>query len=361
MRVLENQKTSMRSVGEELARLTREGELYERLTENKVRCHACGHRCLILDGHDGVCRVRFNRGGTLQVPHGYVAALQCDPIEKKPFFHVLPGARAMSFGMLGGDYHCGYCQNWLTSQTLRDPASVAPVTLISPAEFCDLAEEYGADVVTSTYNEPLITSEWAVTIFREARRRGLHTSYVSNGNGTPEVIAYLKPWVDYYKVDLKGFDDKAYRQLGGKLETVLQTIETLVAEGFWVEVVTLIVPGFNDSDAELRSIAKFLAGVSRDIPWHCTAFHPDYKMQDRDSTTAQTLVRACAHGHDAGLRYCYAGNMPGMTPYLENTYCHGCGELLIERHGFHVTANRLTDAGACPKCHTNIPGRWRTR
>jgi pyruvate formate lyase activating enzyme len=181
----------LRSVGEELARLTREGVLYERLPENKVRCYACGHRCLIPDGHDGVCRVRFNHGGTLQVPHGYVAALQCDPIEKKPFFHVLPGARAMSFGMLGCDYHCGYCQNWLTSQTLRDPASVAPVTRITASSFCDLAEQQGAEVVTSTYNEPLITSEWAVEIFREARKSGLHTSYVSNGNGTPEVIEYL--------------------------------------------------------------------------------------------------------------------------------------------------------------------------
>lgn len=353
-------QATMRSVGQELARLTHAGELYERLPDNKVRCYACGHRCLILDGHDGVCRVRFNRAGTLQVPYGYVAALQCDPIEKKPFFHVLPGARAMSFGMLGCDYHCGYCQNWLTSQTLRDPASVAPVTPISPEQFCDLAIAQRAEVVTSTYNEPLITSEWAVDIFREARRRGLHTSYVSNGNATPEVLDYLQPWVDFYKVDLKGFDDKAYRQLGGKLDTVLRTIEMLVEKGFWVEVVTLLVPGFNDSEQEIRGIARFLAGVSPDIPWHCTAFHPDYKMEDRDFTSSETLVRACELGREAGLRFCYAGNLPGRTSDLENTYCPGCHELLVERRGFTVLACRITSSNLCPRCSRSIPGRWRT-
>jgi pyruvate formate lyase activating enzyme len=353
-------QAEMKSVGQELARSTREGDLYERLTDKKVRCSACGHRCLILDGHDGVCRVRFNRDGTLRVPHGYVAALQCDPIEKKPFFHALPGARAMSFGMLGCDYHCGYCQNWLTSQTLRDPASVAPVTPISPAQFCDLAIDQRAEVVTSTYNEPLITSEWAVEIFREARRRGLRTSYVSNGNATVEVLDYLKPWVDFYKVDLKGFDDKAYRQLGGRLDTVLRSIEMLVDKGFWVEVVTLFVPGFNDSDGEIRDIARFLAGVSPDIPWHCTSFHPDYKMDDRDGTPARTLVRACELGHEAGLRFCYAGNLPGMTGDLENTYCPACHELLVERRGFTVRVCRLTSAGQCPRCARSIPGRWRS-
>jgi len=172
------------SLGETLSRLTREGELYEKLPEGKVRCYACGHRCLILDGHDGICRVRFNRGGTLQVPWNYFGALQCDPIEKKPFFHALPGTLAMSFGMLGCDLHCGYCQNWVTSQALRDPLSTAPPIPMTAERFVRLAVENGADTVTSTYNEPLITSEWGVEVFKEARKRGLHTSYVSNGNGT---------------------------------------------------------------------------------------------------------------------------------------------------------------------------------
>jgi pyruvate formate lyase activating enzyme len=204
----------------------------------------------------------------------------------------------------------------------------------------------------------LITSEWAVDVFKEARKLGLNTSYVSNGNATEEVLDYLKPWVDFYKVDLKSFNDRDYRQLGGKLDTVLRTIEMLWAKGFWVEVVTLVVPGFNDKVDELRKMAKFLAGVSPDIPWHCTAFHPDYKMQDRDATPAATLARADKIGLEAGLRYVYAGNLPGQIGRGENTYCPQCHELLIERYGFQVREYRLTDDNKCPKCSTAIAGRW---
>jgi pyruvate formate lyase activating enzyme len=348
----------METLGEELARLTRPGELYERLPDNRVRCYACGHRCLILDGHEGICRVRFNKGGVLHVPFNYVGALQCDPIEKKPFFHALPGTLAMSFGMLGCDLHCGYCQNWFTSQALRDPMSMAPPLPMSAEQLCRLALEQGADTITSTYNEPLITSEWAVAVFQEARRHGLFTSFVSNGNGTEEVLDYLRPWTDFYKVDLKSFNDKNYRQLGGTLEGVLKTIELLWRKGFWVEIVTLFVPGFNDSEQEMRQIARFLAGVSPDIPWHCTAFHPDYKMQDRDYTSARTLVRACEIGREAGLRFVYAGNLPGRVGDWEHTRCPGCGQLLIQRHGFNVLDYRLSDEGNCPKCGRAIPGRW---
>ncbi len=346
------------SLGETLARLTREGELYEQLPDKKVRCYACGHRCLILDGYDGICRVRFNRGGTLFVPWNYFGALQCDPIEKKPFFHALPGTLAMSFGMLGCDLHCGYCQNWVTSQALRDPMSIAPPIPMDAEGFARLAVENGADTVTSTYNEPLITSEWGVEVFREARKRGLHTSYVSNGNGTDEVLDYIHPWVDFYKVDLKGFDDKSYRQLGGKLDNVLKTIQKLYEKGFWVEIVTLFVSGFNDGENQIRGIARFLAGVSRDIPWHCTAFHPDYKMTDRGYTGAPTLVKACEIGKEEGLRYVYAGNLPGRAGDWENTRCPNCSELLVERSGFMVHGYHLTDEGKCPKCATPIPGRW---
>ena len=346
------------TLGEALARLTREGELYEKLPDQKVRCYACGHRCLILEGHDGICRVRFNRGGTLLVPWNYFGALQCDPIEKKPFFHALPGTLTMSFGMLGCDLHCGYCQNWFTSQALRDPRSTAPPIPMTSERFVKLALEYGVDSVTSTYNEPLITSEWGVEVFKEARRHGLRTSYVSNGNGTEEVLEYIRPWVDFYKVDLKGFNDKCYRQLGGKLESVLRTIEKLHEKGFWLEIVTLLIPGFNDGKDEIRQIAKFLAGISRDIPWHCTAFHPDYKMGDRGYTSMQTILRACEIGKEEGLRYCYAGNLPGRVDDWENTRCPNCRELLIERYGFEVQSCRLTADGKCPKCSTSIPGRW---
>src|SRR5262245_43543502 len=191
-----------------LESFTTEGRLYERLESGKLRCFACGHRCVIFDGLDGICRVRFNRGGKLLVPHGYIGALQLDPVEKKPFFHALPGSLAMSFGMLGCDFHCSYCQNWVTSQALRDPDAVSPPLRASPQSMVQQALQLGAKVIVSTYNEPLITAEWAVEVFKEARRAGLQTGFVSNGNGTPQVLEYLRPWVDLYKVDLKSFDDK---------------------------------------------------------------------------------------------------------------------------------------------------------
>ena len=348
----------METLAQTLGRLTQPGTLYTKLPEDRVRCHACGHRCLILDGHEGICRVRFNRGGTLFVPHGYFAGVQCDPIEKKPFFHAGPGTLALSFGMLGCDLHCGYCQNWVTSQTLRDPASAAPGTRMTASELCRLAVAQGAATVTSTYNEPLITSEWGVEVFREARQHGLATAFVSNGNGTPEVLDYLAPWVDFFKVDLKSFRDKSYRELGGKLDNVLTTIQQLWQRGIWVEVVTLIVPGWNDDEAELRDTAQFLAGISPDLPWHCTAFHPDYKMRTEAATTAQTLIRACELGRAAGLRHCYAGNLPGGCGDWENTRCGHCQELLIERLGFQVRSYRLTADGKCPRCATALAGRW---
>ena len=346
-----------RSLQDVLVEHTAAAELCETLPDKAVRCVACGHRCYLPDGKVGICKVRFNREGVLYAPHGYVAALQCDPVEKKPFFHARPGALALSFGMLGCDYHCGYCQNWITSQALRDPvAGVAP-RFCSAEQLVQLAVDQGAEIVASTYNEPLITSEWAVEVFKLAKARGLTTAYISNGNGTPEVLDYLRPWVDLYKVDLKGFNDKQYRKLGGVLETVKDTIRRLVSMGFWLEVVTLVVPGFNDSDDELAEIAGFLASVSADIPWHVTAFHPDYKMTGHDLTTAATLLRAAAAGRAAGLRYVYAGNLPGHVGGYENTCCPSCGATVVERSGYRIRAVHLDD-GRCAACGTAIPGRW---
>jgi pyruvate formate lyase activating enzyme len=346
-------------LAELLSRRTQPGELVERLDRGRVRCVACGHRCLIPPGQAGICKVRFNDQGTLRVPWGYVAALQVDPVEKKPFFHALPGARALSFGMLGCDYHCGYCQNWLTSQALRDEAAVVSPRDVSAEEIVSLALRHGARIVTSTYNEPLITSEWAVAVFREAKAKGLVCSYVSNGNGTPEVLEYLRPWVSLYKVDLKSFRDRPYRDLGGTLAAVLDTLRRLHALGFWVEVVTLVVPGFNDSPAELREIARFLVSLSPDVPWHVTAFHADYKMTRPPDTDARALLRAAEIGRTEGLRFVYAGNLPGRVAEFENTCCPGCGALLVERAGYQVLQNRL-ESGRCPDCAREIPGVWRT-
>lgn len=337
--------------------LTREGSLFRPLDDGRLECVACGHRCKLKDGKEGICKIRFNDGGRLMVPFGYTAGVQIDPIEKKPFYHVLPGARALSFGMLGCDLHCPYCQNWITSQALTDPAAGVRPSPIEPARLVQLAIAGKARIMTSTYNEPLITSEWAVEIFAEAKRHGLICSYVSNGNATREVLDYLRPYVDLYKIDLKGFNDRNYRQLGTRLQTVLDSIRWVHELGFWLEVVTLVVPTFNDSDAELRDIARFLVSVSPDIPWHVTAFHQDYKMTAPEDTPAGTLVRAAHIGRVEGLRFVYAGNLPGETENWENTFCPGCHIPLVERIGFRVLRNRI-EGGRCPECRVQIPGRW---
>jgi pyruvate formate lyase activating enzyme len=361
LNVLSDEKQRLRTLKEMLHQYSVPAAeaLIERKGNGDVQCFACGHRCLIKPGRDGVCRVRFNDDGTLLVPHGYVGALACDPIEKKPFFHVLPGSDALTFGMLGCDFHCGYCQNWVTSQMLRDADAVAMPKMTTPAQLVDLAFKHGAPVVASSYNEPLITSEWAVDVFKEARRRGLRCAYISNGNGTPQVLDFIRPHVDAYKVDLKTFNPKNYRQLGGVLENVTDTIRMLKERGFWVEIVTLVVPGFSDEPEDLKRMAEFLAGIDPLMPWHMTAFHPDYKMTDGyRSTTVDDLMRIVEYGKQAGIRYMYPGNLPGQVGELENTRCHHCDTTVIERWGFLVTSNRVKADGNCPDCGKPLPGIW---
>jgi pyruvate formate lyase activating enzyme len=351
----------MTSLENVLDEMTREGELYEKLPDNAVRCFACAHRCLIHAGKRGICQVRFNQGGVLRVPWGYVAGAQADPIEKKPFFHILSGSEALTFGMLGCDFHCANCQNWLTSQALRDPESDVSgsfVRRISPEQLVTAAKRSGARVIASSYNEPLITAEWSVSIFRLAQQAGLKCVYVSNGNATPEVLTYLRPYLSGYKIDLKTMQDRQYRKLGGVLANILDTIRRAYELGLWVEVVTLVIPGFNDSTEELMEAARFIFSVSPDIPWHVTAFHPDYKMTDPSPTPISTLIRAAEIGQEAGLRYVYAGNLPGQTKGYENTHCPKCGTVLIQRTGYTIHSYRLTAQGACPKCGTQIAGIW---
>jgi pyruvate formate lyase activating enzyme len=350
----------MATLADVLAERTAEAapELVERMSNDRLRCYACGHQCPIPEGAAGVCRVRFVEDGRLRVPWGYVGGVQCDPIEKKPFFHAHPGALAYSFGMLGCDLHCSYCQNWVTSQALRDPKAIAPPVTAVPDALVAEARRLGARAVVSTYNEPLITAEWAVEIFRQARAAGLLTGFVSNGNGTGRVLDFIRPHIDLYKVDLKSFDDRRYRRLGGRLDPILSTIRRLHEMGVWVEIVTLLVPGFNDGADELKRLTAFVASVSPFIPWHVTAFHKDYRMPDPENTTPEMLVRAAAIARDAGLRYVYAGNAPGAVGDLEHTRCHQCAALLIERDGYLIRSYRLTADGACPGCGVRIPGRW---
>jgi pyruvate formate lyase activating enzyme len=348
------------SLAEVLDEMTAEGAvaLTEHLPDNSLRCFACGHRCLIKEGKRGICKVRFNEGGHLRVPVNYVAALQCDPTEKKPFFHALPGSDTLTFGMLGCDLHCAYCQNWLTSQALRDDAAVSPPNAVTAERLVAMARAYGASMVGSSYNEPLITAEWAVEVFRRAKPAGFRTAFISNGNATPQVLDYLRPWTDCYKIDLKSMSDRNYRQLGGVVDNILDTVKMVHERGFWEEIVTLVIPGFNDSADELKRAADFIASVSPDIPWHVTAFHQDYRMNDKANTTAEQLIRACEIGREAGLRYVYAGNLPGRVGRWENTFCPSCDELLVERYGYLIKQMKVTLAGKCPSCDENIPGIW---
>lgn len=351
----------MSTLSDRIDRLTSPARLIEKLPDGDVRCFACAHRCLVHPGRRGICQVRFNRGGELLTPWGYVAAAQIDPIEKKPFSHLLPGSDALTFGMLGCDFHCAYCQNWFTSQALRDPDSEGAFNVIqdtTPARLTGHAKRSGCSVLVSSYNEPLITSEWAVAIFEQAHQLGMLTAYVSNGNATPEVLHYLRPHLDAYKVDLKCMQDKNYRSLGGVLQHVLDTILLARQLGLWVEVVTLVVPGFNDSNAELWDAARFLASVSADIPWHVTAYHPDYKMDDAPPTPPSTLLRAAEIGQEAGLHYVYAGNLPGRVGSLEDTHCPHCQANLIQRRGYVISTYRITPDGCCPKCGAKIAGLW---
>jgi pyruvate formate lyase activating enzyme len=352
----------MATLQETLDSLSADASLAQTLEGGAVRCLACGHRCLVRPGRRGVCRVRFNREGRLRMPWGYVAGLQADPIEKKPFYHLLPGATALTFGMLGCDFHCAFCQNWVSSQALRDPASESmglEVRRATPEEIAETAVRTRAEAVVSSYNEPLITAEWAAAIFAPARERGRRTAIVSNGNATPEALAFLRPHLDAMKIDLKAMRDATYRKLGGVLQNTLDTIQAARQAGLWVEVVTLLIPGLNDDSQELWDAARFLAGVSQDIPWHVTAYHPDYKYDAARPTGAADLARAADIGQEAGLRYVYAGNLPGMVRELEDTLCPKCRHTVIRRRGYAILEYRLQEGGKCPDCGEILAGIWR--
>ena len=533
------------SLNQQLDALTTSGVLYDKHADGSLTCYACGHRCLIKPGRRGICQVRYNLDGELRVPWGYVGALQCDPTEKKPFFHVYPGSDTLTFGMLGCDMHCPYCfppdtqietdrgqlpiervfnlgqhfvqtsdgevarpaalrvldggghwrrvtqvfkhshhgdltvirphflpelrctpehgifattdphqppekiqadqltprhwlvvprafalespslapvvaaaagharlprgtpkpvaqpdqylvpirelssaaytgevynlevegehnylangvlgancQNWITSQALRDPASASAGAWPQPAtppQLVALARQQGARLVASSYNEPLITAEWAVDVFKVAQAAGLACAFVSNGNATREVLEYIRPYVSAYKIDLKTMSDRNYRRLGAVLAHVLDGIRMVHELGFWLEIVTLVIPGFNDSPQELADAAHFLADLSPDIPWHVTAFHQDYHMTDPDDTTAAALLRAAEIGQAAGLRYVYAGNLPGQVGDYEHTFCPSCHARLIARYGYVILDYQLTSQGACPQCGTRLAGLW---
>jgi len=330
--------------------------LWEPVGEGRVRCKLCAHRCQIAPGRRGLCMVRENRDGTLYtLVYDRIISQALDPIEKKPLFHFLPGSPALSIATVGCNFRCEFCQNWEISQYPREHEGAILGERIGPEELVAQAVSAGAPIIAYTYTEPTVFFELAYEAARLAAQRGIKNVFVSNGYMTEEAAREIAPYLDGINIDLKSFSDEFYRRhCGASLQPVLDTIERMVSLGVWVEVTTLVIPGWNDSEEELSWLAEFLRGVSPDIPWHISRFIPAYRVYDRPPTPVGTLRRAREIGLSAGLRYVYLGNVPGEG---EDTQCPGCGAILIRRHGFYVMENRLQE-GRCPDCGTEIAGRW---
>ncbi len=320
-----------------------------------LRCTACAHRCVMSDGRTGACGVREGRDGQIFVPFGYVARRYVRAVETNTVYHVEPGSRSLTFGMYGCDLRCPYCHNWRVSQALReDVAGEAPFPITARA-LVDEALAAGCRVVCAAYNEPMIAAEWVRAVFEEAKASGLRTVVVSDGHTTPEALAYLRAVTDAYRVDLKGFAPEHYKALGGRLEPVLEAIVEARRLGYWVEVVTLVVPGFNDDLAGLRGLARKLAAIDTSMPWHLNAFQPRYKLAERPAMHPELLVSVAGSAYARGMNFVYVGNVTGTFSELEHTRCPKCHATVVERRNLATTKNLLLGA-ACPACGEVLPG-----
>lgn len=319
-----------------------------------VKCALCAHRCAIAPGQWGICGVRQNRGGAL-VTHAYgeVIAAHVDPIEKKPFYHFLPGTTSFSIATVGCNFRCGFCQNWSISQASIKDGGEKGATRLPPPDIVRIALDRGCRSISYTYTEPTIFFEYAHDTAKLAKAAGLANNFVTNGFMTGDALAAARPWLDAANVDLKAFREETYKKVcKGRLQPVLDSIGLMRRFGIWVEVTTLVVPGLNDGDEELRDIARFLAKTDRDIPWHISRFHPDYTYTEARATPLATLQRAAEIGREEGLPFVYVGNVMGEG---DLTTCPKCGKELIRRRGFGVEEDHL-EGGRCPSCKTPIPG-----
>jgi pyruvate formate lyase activating enzyme len=334
----------------------KEAYLYDKQSGAKVRCFLCSHRCLIADGKRGVCCVRENKEGTLySLVYEKLISANVDPIEKKPFFHFLPGSRAFSVAAPGCNFRCLHCQNHEISQLPRDKEIIMGEK-VSGEEIVSLALKYNCASISYTYTEPTIFFEYAYDTAKIARTKGLKNNFVTNGYMTAEALDMIAPYLDGANVDLKSFSEAFYKKVcGARLKPVRESITKMHALGIWVEVTTLIIPTLNDAEGELRKVARFLLSVSPAIPWHVSAFYPTYRMMDKPRTSPEIIRRAREIGLEEGLRYVYTGNIPGAEG--ENTSCYHCKKVLIRRHGYHIAENNIT-GGKCPHCGTLIEGVW---
>ena len=330
--------------------------LWQAVGDKKVRCSLCSWQCLIDDGKTGRCSVRKNENGILySLTYDKVCSANPDPIEKKPLFHFQPGSRSFSIATAGCNFRCVFCQNWQISQMALNNGQIDGQA-ISPEQIVTAAVRYGCKSIAYTYTEPTIFMELCNDCGRLARQRGLTNVFVSNGYMTKEAIDFAAEWLNGINIDLKAFSEDYYRDLcKARLQPVLDSIAYIAKNTeIWLEVTTLIVPEQNDSEDELRKLADFLVNsAGPDVPWHISRFYPSYQYKDSHPTPAATLERACDIGAAAGLRYIYVGNLPGSK--AESTYCYNCGRILIERLGYEILANNITDS-ACPDCGTKIAG-----
>jgi len=333
-----------------------EAILYERLTDQRVRCHACSHCCIIAEGESGVCCVRRNVDGKLvSLVYERPVAQEVDPIEKKPLFHFYPGTRAYSVATVGCNFSCLNCQNSYISQYPREHEGRILGERVSSVQLVAAAKDSGSHTIAYTYTEPTIAIEYVLETMRLAKEEGLANVWVSNGYFTAETAELIVPYLDAANIDLKGISDRVYHDVvGGNVRPVLDTIERLHDAGVWVEVTTLVIPEVNDAHDELHWTAEAVVGISPRIPWHVSRFFPAHRMVDRPPTPVARLQEACRIGRDAGLRYVYLGNVPGEG---ETTLCPQCGAQVLLRSGYLIRENRLNE-GACPECGEPIDGIW---
>lgn len=334
--------------------MVREAMLYEKLDNGAVRCGLCAHRCSIAQSQFGICGVRKNEGGVLYtLVYGEVIASHVDPIEKKPLYHFFPGTDAYSIATVGCNFKCSFCQNWQISQSNKKDALDMSEYELKPEEAVREAKEKKCRSISYTYTEPTVFFEYAYDTARLAKKEGLRNNFVTNGYMTRETLDTVRPYLDACNVDLKSFSDDFYKDIcRARLAPVLDSIKYMKKLGIWVEITTLVVPGANDSDGELKKIAEFIAGLDNNIPWHVSRFHPGFRYTDAEPTPVKTLKRAERIGKEAGLRYVYIGNVIGES---EDTICYNCRGLLIKRFGFSASIVGMKDS-RCLACGADIKG-----
>lgn len=334
-----------------------EAILYEHLDGGRIRCGVCPRVCVIADGKTGYCCVRTNHEGKLYaMTYGKITSAAADPIEKKPLFHFCPGTLVFSLGSAGCNLRCAHCQNWQIAHDKPDETTLGRMAGLTPAQAVEAARKGGCAGIAWTYNEPTIWLEYTIDTAKLAKEAGLYTVYVTNGYATPAAVDAIGPHLDAYRVDVKGFTDELYMKLANvrNWRTILAAAER--AKKIWgchVEIVTNVIPGWNDDEPQLRGIAEWIKEALGDnTPWHVTRFVPYLELADVPMTPVKTLERARDIGLSAGLKFVYIGNVPGHA--AENTYCPSCGALCIERSGYDVRASRTSNGGACAACGQNL-------